>query len=134
MVELSSLSDSALHQETKRLAANERTSTAALVAALKEVDGRKLYLSEGHSCMFHYCTDSLGLSEPAAYKRIEVARVSRAFPEVLEALTNHALNLTTALVIAPHLTAENVAEVISEASFKKKRDVERLIAARHPQP
>ncbi|MDQ3069405.1 MAG: HNH endonuclease [Acidobacteriota bacterium] len=80
--------------------------------------------------MFFYCTRRLCLSEHAAYKRIEVARVSRSVPAILDALRSGALNLTTALQLAPHLTCENQADLIQSASFKSKREVERFLAER----
>ena len=130
----SKFSNRDLLHETMRLAAGERSSTARLVAALREVDSRRLYLDEGYSCMFFYCTHALHLSESAAYRRIEVARVSRAFPQVLEALTMGALNLTTAVIIAPHLTLSNADALIAAASFKKRKEVEGVIAEHHPKP
>lgn len=126
----STLSDESLLQETDRLAAHERTATAALIDALREVDARRLYLAEGYSCMFFYCTRRLHLSEQAAYRRIEVARMSRAVPQLLEALQSGALNLTTTLLLAPHLTRENHEDLISAASFRSKREVERMLAER----
>lgn len=127
---LATLSDEALLQETGRLAANERGATAALINALREVDARRLYLAEGYSCMFFYCTRRLRLSEQAAYNRIEVARVSRSVPGVLGALEDGALNLTTARLLAPHLTPANESEVLDACAFKSRRDVERFIAER----
>lgn len=84
--------------------------------------------------MFFYCTRRLHLSEQAAYSRIEVARVSRSIPDILDALESGALNLTTALLIAPHLTASNHTELIGAASFRTKREVEQLIAERFGKP
>lgn len=127
---LTTLSDHALLQETDRLAARERGATAALVSALREVDARRLYLAEGFSCMFFYCTRRLHLSEQAAYTRIEVARASRGVPAILNALEAGALNLTTARLLAPHLTRANEGEVLDACSFKSRRDVERFIAER----
>ena len=124
------LSDDALLEETDRLAASERTATAALILALNEVDSRRLYLADGYSCMFFYCIRRLHLSEQAAYRRIEVARASRAIPEMLDALQSGALNLTTALLIIPRLTRENHRDLIAAASFRSKREVERLMAER----
>lgn len=128
------LSDQALLQETDRLAAHERASTATLISALREVDARRLYLAEGFSCMFFYCTRRLHLSERAAYNRIEVARLSRSVPAILDALQSGGLNLTTALLLAPHITSENQDTLIASAAFKSKRDVERLVAERFGVP
>ena len=71
---LNRLTDTALLAETKRLAAVERRATADLIASLMELDSRKLYLGEGCSSLFTYCTQVLRLSEHAAYGRIAAAR------------------------------------------------------------
>ena len=74
-------SDGELLSAVSRLAASEREATARLVASLAEVDARRLYLSEGCSSLFTYCTQVLHLSEHAAYNRIEAARTARRFPD-----------------------------------------------------
>ena len=86
MTSFSTLTDRDLIAEVKRLAQTERGATAALVASLAEMDARKLYLGEGCSSLFTYCTRVLHLSEHAAYGRIEAARAARRFPVVLERL------------------------------------------------
>jgi hypothetical protein len=45
-----------------------------------ELDTRRLYLGEGCSSLFTYCTQVLHLSEHAAYNRIETARAARFSP------------------------------------------------------
>ena len=77
------LSNRDLLAQLKRLAQSERDATAALIAALAEVDARRLYLGEGCSSLFTYCTQVLHLSEHAAYGRIEAARAARNHPMVL---------------------------------------------------
>jgi hypothetical protein len=42
--------------ETKRLVGCERAATAALLQSLMEIDTRRLYLREGCSSLFTYCT------------------------------------------------------------------------------
>jgi 5-methylcytosine-specific restriction endonuclease McrA len=70
---LSQLTDAQLIGEVNALAACEREATAHLIASLAELDARRLYLGEGYSSLFTYCTQSLHLSEHAAYNRIEAA-------------------------------------------------------------
>src|SRR3989442_8914224 len=82
----SRLSDTDLTAALKRLAQCEREATAVLIAHLAEFDDRRLYLGAGFSSMFTYCTHVLGLSEQAAFHRIQAARAARAFPLVLEVL------------------------------------------------
>jgi hypothetical protein len=88
------LSDAALLTEVTRLASREREATADLILSLGELDVRRLYLAEGCASLFTYCTERLHLSEHAAYRRIEAARLARRFPLVLERLREGALTLT----------------------------------------
>ena len=53
---LARLSDDELLATVKRLAASECRATAALVRSLMELDVRRLYLGEGYSSLFTYCT------------------------------------------------------------------------------
>ena len=56
------LSDQQLLAEVKRLTDDERQATARLIASLSELDVRRLYLGEGCSSLFTYCTQVLCLS------------------------------------------------------------------------
>jgi len=76
----------------------------------------------------------LHLSEHAAYARIEAARAARRFSTILERLADGRLTLTTIGLLAPHLTDETSDALLEAAEHRSKRDVERLIAALHPQP
>ena len=101
------LSDQELLDEVKQLAARERQTTAELIRALIELDTRRLYLGEGCSSLFTYCTQALRLSEHATYGRIEAARAARRFPALLELLEDGSVTLTTITLLAPHLTETN---------------------------
>jgi hypothetical protein len=127
-----SLADAQLLLEVRALAAHERDATACLIAALAELDARRLYLGEGYSSLFTCCTHVLRLSEHAAYGRIEAARVARRYPTVLALLADGSINLTTVCLLAKHLTAANHAQVLDAARHKSKREVEQQVAALHP--
>jgi 5-methylcytosine-specific restriction endonuclease McrA len=131
---LSTLSNEALLAETVRLAARERAATAELIEALAEVDARRLYLGEGCSSMYAYCTRVLRLSEHAAYGRIEAARAARRFPVVLELLADGSLTLTSVGLLARSLTEENHRDVLGAARHKTTREVEHHAAALRPKP
>jgi hypothetical protein len=128
------LSDDELLVTVKRLATTERRATAALVRSLMELDVRRLYLVEGYSSLFTYCTQALHLAEGAAYNRIEAARVARRFPAILPALEEGAVTLTTVRLLAPHLTTGNHQDVLASARHKGKREVEQLVASLRPLP
>ncbi len=128
------LSNEDLLDLVKRLAADERRATARLIASLIEVDARRLYLGEGCSSLFTYCTQVLHLSEHAAYGRIEAARAARRFPRVLELLAEGAITLTAVGLLARHLTDANHVELLNAARHKTKREVEQLVVRIHPRP
>lgn len=130
----SPLTDIEVVAEVSRLAHSERTATAALVAALAELDARRLYLGEGYPSLFAYCTQRLHYSEHAAYHRIEAARASRRFPLILERLQEGELTLTTVGLLRPHLTEENHREVLDAARHQGKRAIEELVARLHARP
>src|SRR3990172_7767413 len=103
---LAHLSDRTLLRDLASLVARDRATTARLLAHLAEVDARKLYLPAAYPSMFAYCVHELRLSEDAAYKRIQAARVARQFPAIFELLANGRLHLTAVLLLSPYLTVE----------------------------
>ena len=128
------LTDTELLEHVQRCATTERDATARLIAALAEVDARRLYLGQGCSSLFTYCIQVLHLSEHAAYGRIEAARVARRFPAVFDLLSDGSLHLTAVSLLTPHLTVDNHAALLASAQHKSKREVEQLVAALRPQP
>ena len=128
------VSDDELVERVKHLVACERRASVALIRSLVEFDSRQLYLREGCSSLFSYCTQVLHLSEGSAYNRIETARAARRYPEVLEALERGDLTLTAVRMLAPHLTAANCAEVLAAARHRSKQGLQELIASLNPRP
>lgn len=131
---LAHLSDEQLLTRVHTLADDERRTTVTLIAALAELDARRLYLRQGCSSLFTYCTQVLHLSEHAAYGRIEAARAARRFPILFDRLAEGALTLTSLSLLAPHLTEANHRDVLAAARHKTKREVELLVATLRPQP
>jgi hypothetical protein len=131
---VSKLSDRELLAEVRVAADREREATARLIVLLAEIDERRLYLGEGCSSLFTYCAQVLHLSEHAAYGRIEAARAARRFPVVLELLSEGSLTLTTVTLLAPHLTPANHCDVLDQARYRSKRDVEHIVARLRPRP
>lgn len=128
------MTDEQLLGELNVAAAAERGATAHLVALLAEMDSRKLYLAQGYSSLFVYCTRCLKLSEHAAYGRIEAARASRRFPLALQLLTDGSITFTTVCLLAAHLTDANHREILERARHKTKREVEQQVAEISPLP
>jgi 5-methylcytosine-specific restriction endonuclease McrA len=131
----SSLSDRELLTRVSVLAARERGATAELVAHLAVLEARpSLYAAEGHGSLFSYCTQVLRLSEDATCSRIQVARISRRFPRILDLLSSGAMSLTSVRMLAPSLTPENQEAVLARASGRSCREIEALVAELTPRP
>ena len=134
MTPFAALSNDELLAEVSRLASCERQATAALIRCLMEVDARRLYLSEGYSSLFTFCTQALHLSEHAALGRIEVARAVRRLPALLVHIEDGSVTLTNARLLAPHMDAANCVELLAAARHRSKREVEEIVARLRPQP
>jgi hypothetical protein len=78
--------------------------------------------------------ERLGFSEDEACRRIDAARVSRQFPNILALLSAGELTLTAVGLLKHHLTDENAAELLAGVSKKPTRAAREWLAARLPRP
>jgi len=131
---LSHVSDGALLRDLAALVAQDRATTAALLAHLAEVDARKLYLPAAYPSMYAYCVGELGLCEQAAFKRIQAARAARRFPAIYAAVADGRLHLSAVVLLGPYLTPENADELLTAAAHQSKAGIEQLLAERFPRP
>ena len=135
---LSHLANHVLLHDLKALNSQDRATTAAMLAHIAEVDERRLYAPAAYSSMYLYCVHELRMSEDTAHRRIGVARTARQFPAIFPALADGRLNMTTVLLLAPHLTPElpqeKANELLAAAALKTKAEIQRLLAERFPQP
>lgn len=133
-MELTALSNSQLRDRLRQLAGGERRLVAELLRHLALADARHAERGWGFPSLFYYCTEELRYSEAAAYKRIQAARLCASFPKLLEMLERGETNLSVALLLRPHLTVENEADVLRRVSHKNYRQVETVVAALAPRP
>ncbi len=131
---LAHLSDEVLVRDLAALVAQDRSTTASLLAHIAEVDARRLYAPAGYSSMFAYCVEELRLSEDAAAKRIQAARAARRFPILFGAVEDGRIHLAGVCLLAPHLTPDNADDLIAAAFHRKKSEIELLLAGRFPTP
>jgi len=132
--ELSRLSGRDVLDVLYRIASQDQELAALYLAYIAEADARQLYRDEGCSSMHAFCVQRLHLSDPAAFKRIHAARAARRFPEIFVAVADGRLHLSAVCMIAPHLTPENAASLIAEATHRRKFEIEQLLARRFPAP
>ena len=128
MTSLAQLTDASLHCELKRLVGRSNTLVAQLLAHLGEVESRGIHRERACASLYAYCIYELLMSEDEAQRRCRAARLARQFPLLLDMLAEASLHLTGLLLIGPHLTEENHAELLARARFRTKREIERLVA------
>jgi hypothetical protein len=131
---LTHVPDEDLLADLGALVATDRQTTASLLAHLAEVDARELFLPAACSSMHTYCVRVLRLAEEVAYKRIRAARAARRHPQIFDAIADGRLHVTGVVVLAPHLTDENVGEVLAQAAYRSKAELEMLVARLAPKP
>ncbi len=110
----------------------ERGSAAHFIADLAEIDRRRMYLQAGYPSMYAFCVGQYKLSEDAAWKRIQVARIARRFPAMFEALAGGRLHLSGAVLLSPHLTDGNSEDLLAAAAGRTKSQIVEIIARRFP--
>ncbi|TDI45128.1 MAG: HNH endonuclease [Acidobacteria bacterium] len=128
------LSSDELLRSAQKLVVSENTSIAKLIAHLAEMSSRKTALKLGYNSLYQYCIEGLNLSEGAVPARIHVANVSRRFPQLLVGLAERRISLTVAALLAPHLTEDNVEQVISDCAGKTRKKTEEYLVAIKPKP
>jgi hypothetical protein len=129
-----SLSDEAVVARVDECVGGERRAIAQLVESLSELDVRRLYLAQGFSSLFDYCTRRLHLSERAAYSRIAAARLARRFPVVLDLIAGNRVSLAALAILSRHLHESNYRALLGEAEHKTVAEVEIIVARLNPKP
>jgi hypothetical protein len=107
---------------------------ALVIAHIAEMSRRKGQLERGYSNLFDSCTRRLNLSEGSVALRIQVANVSRRFPQILVALAENRISLTVAGLLAPVLTESNVEKLLSDCAGLPRREAEQCLVALRPKP
>ncbi|TVQ77248.1 MAG: HNH endonuclease [Bradymonadales bacterium] len=142
---LQKLSADDLLSYTQKLAASERKIYAAVIEALEEIERRKLYLANGYSSLFLFCTEVLRYSAGAAQRRIESMRLIKNFPraqktEVKVKLQKGSLSLShlsrvsKALRSLPPQSCHEKMKLLSRVENTTQRECERkLIEAGVPE-
>jgi hypothetical protein len=110
-----------------------KTSEADLIEILQQVDQHRVYLEKGHSSLFAYVVQELGLSESVAYNLISVSRKAREVPELQQGLRDGTITLSNARKVAPVLNTENQGEWLKKAQDLSHRQLEKEIARVKPE-
>ena len=128
------LTNKELDRSVVELVAVENRNVALVIAHLSEISRRKAELEHGYRSLFDYGVRRLGLSEGSVALRIQVANVSRRFPQILSALAEGRISLSVAGRLAPHLREDNVETLLADCAGMTKRAVEEYLVRLKPQP
>jgi hypothetical protein len=131
---LEGLSTEELDYSAEKLVRAEKRNVALVIAHIAEMSRRKGQLERGYKNLFDYCTRRLHLSEGSVALRIQVANVSRRFPQILVALAENRMSLTVAGLLAPVLTETNVEKLLPDCAGMTKREAEEYLVALRPKP
>ena len=130
--ELRQVSDLELEQDLKQLLGAGARTEARVVAHLAEVEARRLHLRAGFRSLFEYCLVGLGFSEFEAVFRISAARTACKYPVIFELLERRELHLSGVHLLRNYLTSDNHQQLLDEARYKTKRQIEMLLARHFP--
>ncbi len=123
---LAGISNEELLTRTPTLKGEENQIIADVVLHLGEIDKRGIYRDAGHSSLFAYCTRRLGYSEGAAARRVQAARKLKDAPELYDLIRTGAISLSALSEVAPVMTEENTAEVLTLVQGASKREAEKI--------
>jgi hypothetical protein len=125
------MSEDELFSSLEQLARDERRNLPAILSRLAELDARDSAIKKNPS-LFSYCLRTLRWSESETARRIHVARKARQYHAIYGLLASGRLSLSSASVLAPHLTGENHRALLARAKGRSVREVEALVAELAP--
>ncbi|HUL60249.1 MAG TPA: HNH endonuclease [Anaeromyxobacteraceae bacterium] len=127
-----SLDSASLAGRLRDLAGDERQVQVDFLLHLDEFDRRQEYLAAGFGSLWDFCLRELHLREGAAGRRIAAMRALRRFPRLESPLRDGRICLSTAPLLAQVLTEETFDDLVAQAAFRTKAEVEHLVASIQP--
>ncbi len=131
---LAKLSDQELLASTRRLVGATNQILAELLTHLAEVEARGAHRVRLCTSLYAYCIYELQFSEDAAFRRVSAARLMQKFPLLYDVVASGELHLTGLLQVGPHLTPENIAEVLARSKHRTKKEIAKLVRELSPLP
>src|SRR5512137_2308733 len=113
---------------------HEHHALADFLVALSVFDRERRWVDLGYRSLFPFLTRELGLSKGAAYYRMTTAGLVQRYPEVLAALRDGNLCLTSIVELAKVLSPDNLAEVLPRFFHLSKREAKEVTAELRPAP
>ena len=115
-------------ERVKSLRGSEREVVADLVRELSVIYKERLFAEAGYPSLFVFCTEGLGYSGGAAFRRVEAAKALLIDSSIYDKLKAGGLSLCTAATLAKVLKPANAAEIVEKASGKSHYEVQQMAA------
>ena len=126
------MSSKAIVEHLYELRRRERGLLVEFLWYLAELEQRNELLAMGFSSAFVFCTDYLGLSKGAAYRRTKGAELLVRFPLAAEYLQDGRLCLSGLVLLRDVLEGDGRV-ILDRAAGKSEEDVKVLVASLRPQ-
>ena len=123
-----SLSDDALVDAVRAMAATVDAATSRLVALIVELDERGLWADEGHRSCAHWLSCRCGIALGAAREQLRVGRALRELPRTAAAFADGTLSYSKARAITRVADPGNEDFLLSVAEHGSASHLERLVA------
>ncbi len=120
--ELNEISNTELTERISILQSKERSVVLRFLIHLGEFDKRGLYLKEGYSSLFDYCTRKLNLSEGSAFRRMTAARFLRDHPKCIKSFVNGDITICSIVASAKAIKSAKagVEDIIGKSAIEVK--------------
>ncbi len=126
---LAKLSNHEIIQKGDRAVQSRHELSIEILDCLVEIEGRSIFLKEGYSSLFDYCTRRWHYSPPKAGRFIAAARCMKNFPDVRDLLARRKITLCGVSRIAGILTSKNSDKILQEVSGKRFVEIEKIVAS-----
>ncbi|HEX9050569.1 MAG TPA: HNH endonuclease signature motif containing protein, partial [Anaeromyxobacter sp.] len=121
-----------LTRRLQDLLARERVAMADFLVAVADFDRRALWLELGYASLFEYLNRELGLSKASTFLRVRAVGLIQRFPDVLEALRDGRLCISSMGELSKVLTQETKDEVLPRFFHLSKREAKAVAAELRP--
>ncbi len=131
---LADLSNDQLIRKCDTAVRSEQELGIAILDYLNEIERRSLYLKEGYSSLFDYCTRRWRYSRSKAGRFIAAARCMNRFPAARILLSNREITVCGLSKISGLMSYETSDNLLREVSGKMYVEIEKIAASHRTAP
>ncbi len=127
---LSHLSDQELIESFEASLAELQASTARMLECIAQVDALEVFRDAGYSTLEEFCLAESGIEPDDIVGFVQVARASREFPTILQAIAQGHHEIATLAMLVPHMNAERVDELLVTTKHMSARRLRHFLRER----